>query len=60
MTVGRGWDVDLLEGLRPMTLPFRCQLVLLALGEYAYGDHVADPAAFVRRCGTVQRLATRK
>ena len=37
-------------------LTFRCQLVLMALGEYAYGDHVQDPAAFVRRCRTVNAL----
>lgn len=42
-----------------MTGTFRCQLVLMTLGEYAYGDHVSDPAAFVRRCQTIRALAGR-
>jgi len=41
-----------------MSQVFRSHLVLLALGEYAYGDHVSDPAAFVRRCRAVGKLAT--
>jgi hypothetical protein len=31
----------------------------MALGEYAYGDHVSDPTAFVRRCRTVEALRSR-
>lgn len=37
-----------------MTLPFRCQLVLMALGLYAYGEHVDDPRAFRLRLVLVQ------
>lgn len=33
-----------------MTVVARCQLVLMIFGAYAYGDHVADDAAFVARC----------
>lgn len=36
-----------------MSRAFRCQLVLMVLGEYAFGDHVRDPQAFVRRCEVV-------
>lgn len=36
--------------------PFRCQFVLMALGEYAYGDHVRDDEAFIRRCYRVHAL----
>jgi hypothetical protein len=42
-----------------VTLHFRCQLVLMALDEYAHGDHVSDPAAFVRRCRTIEALRSR-
>jgi hypothetical protein len=38
---------------------FRCQLVLMALGAYAYGDHVRDPRAFVQRCRSVWQLRGR-
>lgn len=32
-----------------MTLLFRTQFVLMAIGAYAYGDHVRDGRAFALR-----------
>lgn len=37
---------------------FRCQLVLMILGAYAYGDHVHDERAFVLRCRRLSCLTT--
>jgi hypothetical protein len=31
-----------------LRVPFRAKLVLLAVNEYAYGDHVSDQLAFRR------------
>jgi hypothetical protein len=42
-----------------VSVPFRCQIALMALDEYAHGDHVSDPAAFVRRCRTIEALRSR-
>lgn len=41
-----------------MSHVFRCKLVLMILGQYAYGDRVRDPAAFVRRLRTIRALAS--
>ena len=38
-----------------MRVVFRCKLVLMILGEYAYGDHVRDERAFVLRCRAILR-----
>jgi hypothetical protein len=32
------------------SVAFRCKLVLMIVGEYAYGDHVSDERAFIMRC----------
>ena len=42
-----------------MRVAFRCQLVLMALSAYAYGDHVRDPLAFWLRCQNLRRLQRR-
>jgi hypothetical protein len=38
-----------------LRVPFRAKLVLLAVNEYAYGDHVSDQLAFRLRCRAVLR-----
>lgn len=39
-----------------MSRAFRCKLVLMALGAYAYGDRVSDLEAFVLRCRSIPAL----
>lgn len=41
-----------------MSVPFRAQLVLMALGKYSYGDHVSDPQAFVLRVRSILHKRT--
>ena len=38
-----------------MTVPFRAQLVLMAIRRYGYGEHVTDPQAYVLRVRNILR-----
>lgn len=38
-----------------ISIPFRAQLALMAVGRYAYGNHVTDPAAHRARMMTLHR-----
>jgi hypothetical protein len=40
-------------------VPFRCQLVLMVMSAYAFGDHVRDPRAFWLRCQNLRALRRR-
>lgn len=44
-------------GLPQISVAFRCALVLMILGDYAYGDHVHDDRAFVLRCRRLPQRA---
>jgi hypothetical protein len=43
-----------------ISVVFRCKLVLMIFGQYAFGDHVQDDQAFILRCRRLSQLAHHK